>query len=234
MSTGGVEQESAPQIEPQKEVPLVQNTVTIQIHELEVNELTAPEKIVVELPSTSPPVIDQLISEVPDLIGYTKKLAKHFGVHESDSEDVAQKAFERVLRIGHKFRGESSAKTWFFTVVRSVSSNHFRAKQSIKQHLAEDITDLTIVAAPAHEKPEHIVVETDDNNHRKEIILAALGTLSAAAAVIIIKRLLEDKSHGEIAKELGISETAAKVRFHRAFKQLKPLIEQALANREEN
>ncbi len=43
------------------------------------------------------------------------------------AEDVLQDAYLRVLDGRARFRGKSSAKTWFFSVIRRVGSEHRRA-----------------------------------------------------------------------------------------------------------
>jgi len=49
----------------------------------------------------------------------------------------------------------------------------------------------------------------------------ALGDLPAGLRAVVVLRDVYDLPHEEIAQELGITEAAAKVRLHRARKQLR-------------
>lgn len=52
----------------------------------------------------------------------------------------------------------------------------------------------------------------------------ALGELTPAEQLLLALRYERDFSHPEIAKTLGISETAARIRLHRVHKRVKGLL----------
>jgi RNA polymerase sigma factor (sigma-70 family) len=69
-------------------------------------------------------------------------------------------------------------------------------------------------------QPENHVIE----NENSKVITEALGKLSKKYAEVVILREIVGMSHAEIATKLGISESASKVRTHRAMKKLRDLL----------
>ncbi len=52
----------------------------------------------------------------------------------------------------------------------------------------------------------------------------ALGRLPVTQRIVVVRHWLEERSLVEVAKELGISHGAAKVRAHRAYRALRSLL----------
>ena len=80
----------------------------------------------------------------------------------------------------------------------------------------------TIDAAGAVLSPGFVDVHThDDGALLRHQLEAAIAQLPPRLRAVVVLRDIYDLSHAEIADELGISESAAKVRLHRARRRLR-------------
>lgn len=61
----------------------------------------------------------------------------------------------------------------------------------------------------------------EDRDHRLAMLTAALGRLAPAQAMLIELHWFDGLAHAEVGQVLGIGEVAARMRTHRAIKQLR-------------
>ncbi len=87
----------------------------------------------------------------------------------------------------------------------------------------EDLDNHDTVDATVGHDPEVVV----QNGSLRNDLLAALDELPAKMRAVVVLRDVYDLTHDDIATELYISITAAKVRLHRARKLLRELIGQS-------
>lgn len=122
--------------------------------------------------------------------------------------DAVQEAFVRVLRYGDSFQGRSSFRTWILRVLRNVCLDLIRARRQ-RLEVAE------VLPPP---KPASPPTEPDPRIPR---LRRALDDLPATRREVLVLRRFHGLSYAEIADLCGITEGAARVRAHRALKQLK-------------
>ena len=136
---------------------------------------------------------------------------------EQEAADVVQDAYLRAWRALPSFRGDSKLSTWLHAIVvnTSISALH-RRRQRGTDHLSE--LDDTKLADPCTLTDPHTAAEQLEL--RRTLLLAVQG-LPHALREVVLRRELRGLSHDAIATELGISETASKVRLHRARAQLR-------------
>ncbi len=132
--------------------------------------------------------------------------------------DVTQEAFVRAWRGLPRFRGESRFSTWIHRIAINVSLDHRKRKNrerttSIDHPSVPEPTDGGLTPERAAES----VALRDD-------LEAALRALPDDARTVVVLKDVHGWSHGEIAEHLGITVTAAKVRLHRARKQLRSML----------
>mgnify|MGYP003831238033 CR=1 FL=1 len=70
-------------------------------------------------------------------------------------------------------------------------------------------------------KPEHDPAAAADATLLRERLEAAVAELPPRLRAVVVLRDIYDLSHAEIAQQLAISESAAKVRLHRARRRLR-------------
>ena len=130
------------------------------------------------------------------------------------SEDLVQNVFVRMMKYRHTFTGQGQFLAWMFSTARNVQHDLF--KKNNKHRSTYEIGTV-----------EYKVEDTDDQeslNDRKDaisILNRALLKLPKEKREILILRKFKEMKFSEIGEVLGCSEGAAKVKAHRALKELK-------------
>ncbi|HET9077550.1 MAG TPA: sigma-70 family RNA polymerase sigma factor [Acidimicrobiales bacterium] len=150
--------------------------------------------------------------------GSTYTLAYRLTGNEDDARDVVQDAYLRAYRGLRRFRGDAQFTTWLYRITANCSAN-LLAKRA--RHRTEALTeDEPVVDLRVEIDPELRLAGSDDRAR----IGAALEQLPWRLRQVIVLRDIYDLAHGSIAKELGITEAAAKVRLHRARRRLRDIL----------
>lgn len=132
------------------------------------------------------------------------------------AQDVAQEALIRAWRAMPRFRGDAALGTWLHRItVNTAWTLRKRAARHDAQQLDETIVD------PGR-GPEHAgeMVEVRRN------LTAAIERLSPGQRAVLVLRDIYGWTHAEVSRELGITQTTAKVRLHRARRRLRTLLEE--------
>ena len=112
------------------------------------------------------------------------------------AEDLAQDTFLRAWSAAVRFRGESSVRTWLFSIARRVLVDHFR-----KRRPTETLDDDAVA-------PEAGFTSVD--------IEAVLSSLPPAHREAIVLSDVLGLSPTEAAEVVGVTPNALRVRLHRA------------------
>jgi RNA polymerase sigma-70 factor (ECF subfamily) len=148
----------------------------------------------------------------------TYTLAYRLTGHEDDARDVVQEAYLRAYRGLRRFRGDSQFTTWLYRITANCSANLLAKRARTRTEALPDDAPL-VDAHPDHDPEQRAAGEAE-----RARVAGALAVLPARLRQVIVLRDIYDLPHGAIAKELGISEAAAKVRLHRARRRLKELL----------
>ncbi len=127
------------------------------------------------------------------------------------AEDVTATAFERAYRKRSRFdanRGEPRA--WLFGIARNAALDELR-RRGRQAELAAEPADL--VSAPAHESAEA--------SERRLAIGAALAGLEPRERELIALKFFAGLANAEIAAVVGVSESNAGTKLHRAVTKLR-------------
>jgi RNA polymerase sigma-70 factor (ECF subfamily) len=142
-----------------------------------------------------------------DVFAYVTTLLRD----RSAAEDVTALAFERAYRRRMTFdrrRGEERA--WLFGIARNAALDELRRRQR--------------VAAMASEPEDTSATAVDDGAEvalRRTAVMAALAKLPAREREIVALKFHAGLRNGEIARVLGISESAAGTLLHRTMEKLR-------------
>ena len=134
---------------------------------------------------------------------------------EEDARDVVQDAYLRAFRGLRRFRGEAQFTTWLYRITANCAASSLGKRVRHRHDVLdedEEIIDLSARVDPA---------EQADRGAVRERVKAALAELPPRLRAVVVLRDVYDLSHEAIAAELGISESAAKVRLHRARRKLR-------------
>lgn len=134
--------------------------------------------------------------------------------------DVVQETFLRAWRGLARFRGDSSISTWLHRItVNTALTARRRAARNRGPSL--DSVDEVVAEATPYVDPERRGEVLDLRVRLEE----ALDKLPPGHKAVVILKDVEGWSHVEIAERLGITESAAKVRLHRAHRRLAHYLE---------
>lgn len=136
------------------------------------------------------------------------------GNHD-DAADVAQEVYLKVWKAIRHFRGDAAVTSWLYRVATNAAIGSLRKRKRIADPVEPE--RLADIEAPAQHQP---ALEDGD-------IEAALARLPAAYRTVLVMRETYGMSIDEIAKQMGSSNGAAKVRLHRARLRLADELERA-------
>jgi len=146
----------------------------------------------------------------------TYTLALRLTHNEEDARDVVQEAYLRAYKGLKKYRGDAQFTTWMYRITANCAATHLGKGN---KHRHEDLEDSA--ATLFDERPEVDPSASADATILRDRVNAALSHLPPRLRAVVVLRDVYDLPHEEIAQELGITEAAAKVRLHRARKQLR-------------
>jgi RNA polymerase sigma-70 factor (ECF subfamily) len=134
---------------------------------------------------------------------------------EEDAKDVVQEAYLRAYKGLKRFRGDAAFSTWLYRITANCASTQV-VRRARDRH--EDLDDGREVTDT---RPEIDPEARVDATLLRERLQGALEALPPRLRAVVVLRDVYDLSHGAIAAELGITESAAKVRLHRARRRLR-------------
>jgi len=142
-----------------------------------------------------------------EIYGYLLRRAR-----KTEAEDLLQEIFVRALRGASRFRGESSARTWLYSIARNTLSE--RERERWEAHLAGYVGD-------PQPGPESLAI----GGQQRRNLIAALDRLPDEQALVLELHRVDGFSHKQIAALLGIEIATSRKRMQRA----KESLERALA-----
>ncbi|WP_350284905.1 RNA polymerase sigma factor [uncultured Croceitalea sp.] len=153
---------------------------------------------------------------------HKKRLFGFFYNMNSDamtSEDLVQNVFVRMMKYKHSYSGEGSFLAWMFSMARNVNNDyHNKNKKSRNQY------ELSTVEYKLE------ATETIENTMDQKDAIAqlnrAMQNLSTDKREVLILSKFKEMRFSEIGQVLGCSENTAKVKAHRALKELKTVFNQ--------
>lgn len=145
----------------------------------------------------------------------TYTLALRLTHDEEDARDVVQEAYLRAYKGLKKFREDAQFTTWLYRITANCAATHLGKGN---RHRHEDLDEQIQLF---DERPEADPEASTDASLLRDRVSTALKHLPPRLRAVVVLRDVYDLPHDEIARELGITEAAAKVRLHRARKQLR-------------
>lgn len=145
----------------------------------------------------------------------TYTLARRLTGSDDDARDVVQEAYLRAYRSIGRFRGEARFSTWMYRITANCASTYVGKR---RKHRHDELVDELVVVDT---RPELDPVAQADASDLRSRVALALDELPPKLRAVVVLRDVYDLPHEAIAAELGISESAAKVRLHRARRKLK-------------
>ncbi len=142
-------------------------------------------------------------------------LAHRLVGNEEDARDVVQEAYMRAYRGLKRFRGDAQFTTWMYRITANCAATHLGRRARHRHDELPD--DAQIVDLSPDGDPEANAARSA----LRDRLRLALADLPPKLRAVVVLRDIYDLPHEAIAAELGISESAAKVRLHRARRKLR-------------
>jgi len=158
---------------------------------------------------------ERLVSET---YADTYTLAYRLTGHEEDARDVVQETYLRAYRGLKRFRGDAQFTTWLYRITANCANTHLGRRARRRTEALPD--DLVVADVDPDRDPS---ARADATLLRDQLELA-LADLPPKLRAVVVLRDVYDLPHEAIAAELGISESAAKVRLHRARRKLREAV----------
>ncbi len=146
------------------------------------------------------------------------QLAYRLVGNEHDARDVVQETYLRAYRGLKRFRGDSAVTTWLHRITVNCAARLIERRSRAATSELDESVDL------ADHRPERDPESVASASDERGRLVEALGDLPDTLRMVVVLRDVYDLPHKDIAKELGISQGAAKVRLHRARSLLRERI----------
>jgi RNA polymerase sigma-70 factor (ECF subfamily) len=158
------------------------------------------------------PAFDELVRRT---YADTYTLAYRLTGDEEDARDVVQDTYLRAFSGLKRFRGDAQFSTWLYRITANCASTQL-GKRARRRH-EELPDDFPLVDERVEIDPQ----ARADNDVLRERLHVAIEALPPKLRAVVVLRDVYDLPHDDIARELGISQSAAKVRLHRARRKLR-------------
>lgn len=129
-----------------------------------------------------------------------------------DIEELVQDTFVRAFGSIDSFRGESSLRTWLFTIEKRLMLDRRRAERRKRAMVPVEAGD----AITEYDALDSMLAEEAESRVAK-----AVQTLSPTQREVFVLRVEQGLSYKEIAELVGTTDGAARVHYHNAMRAVK-------------
>ncbi|HMQ48963.1 MAG TPA: sigma-70 family RNA polymerase sigma factor [Saprospiraceae bacterium] len=141
-----------------------------------------------------------------------------YASNREDAEDILQEGFVKIFRDLYQYKYEGSLEGWMRRVVLNVALQHIKKKKQL-----ELWDDFSHWENKWNDRPEESFDEDMIRN-----VLHLMQSMPPGFRTVLNLFILEEWTHEQIAKELGISVGTSKSQLNRAKKHLKELVDKSL------
>lgn len=132
-----------------------------------------------------------------------------------EAEELVQDTFVRAFASLDSFRGESSLRTWLFTIERRLFLDRRRAERRRELLPVQDDDAVT----------EFDALDGMVADETQARLRGAVARLTPTQREVFALRVTEGLSYREIAETVGTTEGAARVHYHNALRSVKEYLD---------
>lgn len=132
------------------------------------------------------------------------------------SEDLVQNVFVRMLKYKHTFTGEGSFLSWMFRTARNVNYDYYRKNKIAFNQRAVSSVEYKLEDSASM---EHKLQQKEDAS----MLQRAMNMLPPEKREVLVLSKFKELKFSEVGEILGCTEGAAKVKAHRALKDLRTI-----------
>lgn len=138
----------------------------------------------------------------------------------SESEDLVQNVFYRLLKYRHAFKNEGKFVYWLYAVARNVSKDVYKKKDPLMHSSElEDVQEKRREDMNVEEMIMHV--------EQKNSLRMALSSLSEDQQEAIVLSKFQGMKYHEIAVIANCTESAIKARIRRGIIEMKKIMDKA-------
>jgi RNA polymerase sigma-70 factor (ECF subfamily) len=135
------------------------------------------------------------------------------------ADELLQMTFLKLHQARATYRPDARVRPWLFAIAANVRGDELRRRYRRAEALDEDKLERADEAqALAQARDADAAL---DDTERAEAVRAALARLPESQRVVVVMHRYEGLTFGEIAKAVGASEGAVRVRAFRAYEALR-------------
>jgi RNA polymerase sigma-70 factor, ECF subfamily len=138
-----------------------------------------------------------------------------------DVEDLVQETFVRAFGSLDSFRGESSLRTWLFTIARRLLVDRRRSERRRGGGLTMQVEVQDVDAITEFTALDAVVADETERRMRE-----AMARLTPTQREVFTLRVAEGMSYREIAEAAETTEGAARVHYHNAMRAIKEFLDE--------
>ena len=159
-------------------------------------------------------------------------VARRLAGNDEDARDIVQAAYLNAFRAMGGFEGHCQLSTWLHRIVVNTGLMRLRSRRRKPEESIEDL--LPSFQADGH----HVEQFSDWNTPADELLERAQTRATVRAAIqslpdnyrtVLVLRDIEELSTLEVAEAMSMTQTAVKVRLHRARQALSTLLRREFA-----
>jgi RNA polymerase sigma-70 factor (ECF subfamily) len=139
----------------------------------------------------------------------------------TDVDDVVQDTFARAFASLDSFRGESSLRTWLFTIARRLVLDRRRSERRRGGGARMQVEVQDADAVTEYDALDAVVAEETERRMRD-----AVARLTPTQREVFVLRVGEGLSYREIAEAVDTTEGAARVHYHNAMRAVKEFLDE--------
>jgi RNA polymerase sigma factor (sigma-70 family) len=139
-------------------------------------------------------------------------VARRISANDEAARDISQTVFLRLVKKAKKIPPTLPLTAWFHRETHSAAVDHVRseARRQRREQTAVSLDAMNNTSEPW----DQLAPEID----------GAINELSEGDRSLVLLRFYQDKTHPQIASELGIKEDAARMRTNRALEKLRAIL----------
>jgi RNA polymerase sigma-70 factor, ECF subfamily len=138
-----------------------------------------------------------------------------------DVEDLVQETFVRAFGSLDSFRGESSLRTWLFTIARRLLVDQRRSERRRGGGVTMQVEVQDMNAVTEYTALDAVVADETERRMRE-----AMARLTPTQREVFTLRVAEGMSYREIAEAAETTEGAARVHYHHAMRAIKEFLDE--------
>ncbi len=139
--------------------------------------------------------------------------------NEAVADDLLQTTFLKLHRARAAYRPELPLRPWLFTIAARVRADELRRRYGLPENAGEEELEKADEARAAEQAGA--AEEGEARADRAAVVRRALEGLPESQRVVVHLHRYEGMTFPEIAKALGTSEGAVKLRAFRAYEKLR-------------